>query len=142
MVEPILTLTDDPSAAAQAAISDGLNEFNDAQAGFSDRRALAILVSDPETQKTVGGLLGRTSLGVLFIDLFYLPESLRGSGLGRRIVQQAEDEAKRRGCRKAVLFTISFQAPGFYERCGYTAFGTVESLPPGTSRIFMTKTLV
>lgn len=140
-MEPILTLTDAPDEAAKAAISGALNEFNDAKAGGSDRRSLAILVSDPETRKAVGGLLGRTSLGVLFIELFYLPENLRGNGLGRRIVQQAEDEAKRRGCTNAVLFTISFQAPGFYERCGYRSFGEIPGTQ-GISRFFMTKALV
>ena len=54
----------------------------------------------------------------------------------------AEDEARRRGCVAAVLYTISFQAPGFYEKNGYRVLGTVACLPPGTSRIFMTKPLV
>jgi GNAT superfamily N-acetyltransferase len=139
-VEPVLTLTDAPSAQAKAAIADGLNDFNDGQAGFADRRPLAILVTDPATQQVVGGLLGRTSLGVLFIELFYLPDALRGHGLGRRIVQQAEDEAKRRGCISAVLYTISFQAPGFYERCGYRRFGEVMGTN-GVSRHFMSKPL-
>jgi hypothetical protein len=40
-----------------------------------------------------------------------------------------------------MLVTISFQAPGFYERHGYRSFGAIESGPPGTRRIFMTKTL-
>lgn len=139
-MEPILTLTDAPDDAAKAVISDGLNLFNDAKSGGSDRRALAILVTDPQSGKPVGGLLGRTSLGVLFIELFYLPEPLRGNGLGRRIVQQAEDEGRRRGCTNAVLFTISFQAPGFYERCGYRSFGEIPGTK-GISRLFMTKSL-
>jgi GNAT superfamily N-acetyltransferase len=140
-VEPVVTLTDAPSAAAKAAITEGLNDFNDAQSGGSDRRPLAILVNDPVTGTTLGGLLGRTSLGVLFIELFYLPEALRGHGLGRRIVRQAEDEARRRGCISAVLYTISFQAPEFYERCGYRRFGEVMGTN-GVSRHFMTKSLV
>jgi GNAT superfamily N-acetyltransferase len=139
-VEPVVTLTDAPSAAAKAAVSDGLHDFNDAQSGGSDRRDLAIIVSDPATGKPLGGLLGRTSLGVLFIELFYLPDHLRGGGLGRRIVQQAEDEARRRGCVSAVLYTISFQAPGFYERCGYRRLGEVLGTN-GISRLFMTKSL-
>jgi GNAT superfamily N-acetyltransferase len=140
-LEPILTLTDAPDETAKAVITGALNDFNDAKSGGSDRRSLAILVTDPETRKVVGGLLGRTSLGVLFVELFYLPKNLRGTGLGRRIVQQAEDEAKRRGCTNAVLFTISFQAPGFYERCGYRSFGEIQGTP-GISRFFMTKALV
>ena len=82
------------------------------------------------------------SLGLLLIDLFFLPDRLRGGGLGSRLLRLAEDEAKRRGCCAAVLYTISFQAPGFYERHGYRVFGTIECRPPGTSRIFMTKAFV
>jgi ribosomal protein S18 acetylase RimI-like enzyme len=77
----------------------------------------------------------------LFVDLFFLPEDLRGSGVGSTVLRLAEDEARRRGCISAVLFTINFQAPGFYERHGYGVLGTIESLPPGTSRIVMTKRL-
>jgi len=51
----------------------------------------------------------------------------------------AEEEAVRRGCRRAVLYTINFQAPGFYERHGWREFGSIPCDPPGTSRVFMTK---
>jgi hypothetical protein len=40
-----------------------------------------------------------------------------------------------------VLYTISFQAPGFYARHGWRVFGEISCEPPGTSRVFMTKTL-
>jgi hypothetical protein len=56
---------------------------------------------------------------------------LVGAELGREV----------RGCVGAVLYTINFQAPGFYERQGYRVLGTVPCLPPGASRIFMTKPL-
>jgi GNAT superfamily N-acetyltransferase len=89
----------------------------------------------------LGGLTGRTSFGVLFIDLFFLPDDLRGHGLGRRVLELAEDEGRRRGCRTATLYTFSFQAPGFYERHGYRVFGEIPCEPLGASRVFMTKTL-
>jgi hypothetical protein len=50
----------------------------------------------------------------------YLPDALRGDGLGRRILKLAEDEGRRRGWR---------------------VFGEIPCEPPGTRRIFMTKTL-
>jgi len=137
----VLTLTDNPDAAAVSAIESGLNRFNEEQAGYWDWRPLAVMVSDSAIKEVIGGLLGHTSLGVLFIDLFFLPESVRGQGIGSRIIEQAEQEAKRRGCCAALLYTINFQAPGFYERHGYRAFGKVDCQPPGTSRVFMTKQL-
>jgi GNAT superfamily N-acetyltransferase len=99
------------------------------------------LASDPKTREIIGGLLGRTSMGLLFIDVFFLPESLRKNGIGTRIIKMAEDEARRRGCSRAVLFTVTFQAPGFYERQGYEVLGRLECDPPGFTRICMTKRL-
>ena len=100
-----------------------------------------MVASDPETSEVLGGILGRTSLGLLFIDLVFLPDGLRRTGLGGRILEMAEAEGRERGCRRAVLYTISFQAPGFYERHGWREFGRIPCEPPGTARVFMTKEL-
>jgi GNAT superfamily N-acetyltransferase len=134
-------LTDAPEAEDVALISAGLAGFNAEQAGVNDHRPLAVFVRDPRTRRVVGGLTGRTSLGLLFVDLCYLPAELRGSGIGTEILRQAEDEGRRRGCRSAVVYTISFQAPGFYQRNGWRVFGEVPSAD-GTSRVFLTKSLV
>jgi GNAT superfamily N-acetyltransferase len=136
-----LTLTDAPDDRAQAVIRGGLTEYNTEQAGYRDSRPLAVVLSDPETGEVIGGLLGRTSMGLLFVDLFFLPESVRKNRIGSRIIRMAEDEAKRRGCSRAVLFTVTFQAPGFYERQGYEVLGRIECDPPGHTRICMTKRL-
>ena len=140
-MEPILTLTDAPDAAADRVIGEGLRRFNLEQRGIDDGRRLAVVATDGETNVVLGGLTGRTSLGLLFVDLFFLPQRLRRGGLGGRILKMAEDEARRRGCSAALLYTISFQAPAFYERHGYRVFGTIPCRPPGTSRVFLTKTL-
>ena len=139
--EPIVILTDAPTADENHAIGSGLARFNEQQSGLRGGRPLAVIVRDPETRQPVGGLTGRTSLGVLFIDLFSLPDDLRGHGLGSRLLQLAEEEARERGCISALLYTINFQAPDFYKRHGYQVLGVVPCLPAGTSRIFMTKPL-
>jgi GNAT superfamily N-acetyltransferase len=138
----VLTVTDAPSARAQEVIEKGLDGYNADQAGYWDWRPLAVLASDPETSEVLGGFLGRTSLGLLFIDLVHLPDAVRGGGLGSRMLAMAEAEARERGCRRGVLYTISFQAPGFYERHGWREFGRIPCDPPGTARVFMTKELV
>lgn len=137
VTEIVVTERVDPDWTA--LVGEGLNRLNDERAGYTDRQALAVVVK--QDGHVVGGALGRSSLGLLFLDLFYLPPSLRGSGLGSDVLAQFEAEGRRRGCRSGVLYTISFQAPGFYEKCGWQRFGEVECDPPGTSRVFMTKTL-
>lgn len=142
MDEPALVLTDAPDDAACAIIRSGLDDYNVERAGYRDSRPLAVLASDGAQGQTLGGMLGRTSLGLLFIDVVFLPKTLRGHDLGRRMLRMMEEEAVRRGCRSGVLYTISFQAPGFYARHGWREFGRIPCDPPGASRVFMTKVLI
>src|SRR3954471_6111959 len=141
MGKPTVAVTDVIDASIERAIGGGLNSFNDAATGISDRRPLAVIVKDPVTGQVAGGALGRSSLGLVFLDLFFLPEALRGSGLGTEVLRMFEEEGRHRGCRSAVLYTISFQAPGFSERNGGLRLAESPCHPPGTSRIFMTKQL-
>jgi GNAT superfamily N-acetyltransferase len=141
MRRPKIVTTDVIDRPTEQAVGGGLNAFNDEMTGLSDRRPLAVVAQDPETGEVLGGATGRSSLGLLFLDLFYLPPPLRGSGIGSAILQAFENEGRARGCRSGVLYTISFQAPGFYERHGWRRFGEIPCDPPGTSRIFLTKEL-
>jgi GNAT superfamily N-acetyltransferase len=137
-MQPELVLTDAPSPEARRAIDDGLTEYNLEQVSAWGVTPLACLVRDPDGT-VLGGMLGRTSIGLLFIDVVFLPSTLRRGGIGTRMLGMMETEAIRRGCRTGVLFTISFQAPAFYARHGWREFGRVACDPPGTARVFMTK---
>jgi GNAT superfamily N-acetyltransferase len=141
VTDPVLTLTDAPTDADETAISSGLADYNTLKAGYRDWRPLAALLRDPDTGETLGGMIGRTSYGLLFVDLVYLPETMRGQDIGRRLMTMMEQEAIARGCKSAFLLTITYQAPGFYERLGWTEFGRIACDPPGTARVFMSKTL-
>ena len=139
MNEPAIVVTDTPEPNDVEVIVQGLSAFNGEHVGANDRRRLALLVKDA-AGTTVGGISGSSSLGLLFIDLVYLPKALRGGGLGSRMLAMAEEEGRRRGCRSAVLYTLSFQAPDFYKRHGWRVMGEIEC-DRGASRIFMTKKL-
>ncbi len=77
----------------------------------------------------------RNALGMLFVDLVYLPKPLRGQGLGSRMMGVVEQEAARRGCRSGALITTSFQAPGFCARLGWHELARLPCDPPGTFRV-------
>ena len=139
--ETTIALTDAPDDVECAVIIEGLRAYNEAQAGYSDSRELAILVRDPDTDKVVGGLLGRTSLGLLRVDRFFLPEGLRRDRLGSRLLAMAEKEGRQRGCTRAVLSTVHFQAPGFYLKQGWEVAARIDCEPPGHTRFYMTKKL-
>ncbi len=52
-------------------------------------------------------------------------ESARGSGVGKALLEQAEDLARRRGCFRMALVTAGWRGDSiaFYERQGWQNFG-------------------
>jgi GNAT superfamily N-acetyltransferase len=137
---PKITFTDTPDHGMLKALGKKLLDFNKVRSGHPlDHRSLTFFLTHPDTGELLGGLWGGTGYSYLHIELLYLPEDLRGAGLGRRMMTWAEQEAIQRGCRGAWLDTFSFQSRGFYERLGYTVFGTFENYPPGHRRFFLRK---
>jgi GNAT superfamily N-acetyltransferase len=137
---PILTFPEAREPQAEAVIPRGLAAYNTTRFRPSDNTTLDVLVRDENSGEILGGLLGHTSYRLFFLDLFYLPEGLRGARLGSRIIVLAEDEARRRSCTAAFVYTVTFQAPEFYERHGYRRFGEIACPPDGATRIFLSKT--
>ncbi len=121
-------------------IGEGLGKYNLAQTGRDDFRKLNIFVRDSDGA-ILGGVIGGTYWGWLYIDLLWIDESVRRAGYGRKLLKAAEEEAINRGCTQVFLDTFSFQARPFYEKHGYTIFGELKNFPPGHSRCFLQKTL-
>ena len=140
MGEPTVGVTEDPTPGDVALIERELTAYNVERSIPYDRLPLCVLVRDG-TGELLGGATGYTNWGWLYVDCFWLPEPLRRGGLGARVLAAAEDEARARGCRRARLYTYSFQAQGFYERQGYAVFGVLEDYPPGHRQIWMRKDL-
>jgi GNAT superfamily N-acetyltransferase len=141
MHAPLIELTDAPDPADVAAIRAGLSDYNTAATGIDDQRPLAVLVRDPDTHKVIGGITGRTSRGMFFLEVFFLPASLRGSGVGSEALKLAEQEGWRRGCTAALLHTNTFQAPDFYRKNGWREIASIPSGPAGNCRVIFTKQL-
>lgn len=132
-----ITLEADPDPSLRALILAPLDAHNQEMAGPGQWGLLVVTVRDA-AGAVVGGLWGRTGYGFLFIELLALGPA-RQQGLGRRVMAEAEAEAKRRGLVGAWLDTWTFQAPGFYEKLGFSECGRIRDYPPGHDRIFYTK---
>lgn len=123
-------------------ILDGLRTWNEARLGRSARPVpLSVFVRD-DTGNVVGGLIGQMLFAWLYVDKLWLPEALRGTGMGSTVLGEAERHAIARGCRWAHLQTLEHQALPFYERRGYAVFGVLEGYPPGSRRYYLRKTLM
>jgi len=124
---------------AKREILKRLRAYNVSAAGQSDNRPLTITLR--HKGKIVGGLIGETFFGWLFVSLLWIAEQHRGNGFGKALVEAAEAEARKRGVRGVYLDTFGFQAPGFYEKMGYREFGRLNEFPAGHDRVWMTKAL-
>jgi GNAT superfamily N-acetyltransferase len=129
-----VTLTPvDPTPEEVQYLEDRIYEFNS--------RATGIAFFVREGDGIVAGICGNTWGGTCELRQFWVEESQRHRGLGTKLFQAAEQEARRRGCTQIVLMTFSFQAPAFYERQGFEVVATVDNHPRGYRNLLMRKRL-
>lgn len=140
-MEFTISLTDSADPAIEDAIAAPLIEYNRGFMGPSNSRPLIVVLRDM-TNSVVGGLFGRTSYGWMFTEMLAIPEAIRGTGVGSKILQCAEREAIARGCHGAWLDTHDPNAKRFYEQHGYVAFSEIHDYPIGFSKVLMRKSLL
>jgi GNAT superfamily N-acetyltransferase len=129
-----------PDEADIAWVHNRLRRYNTEKPGGNDFRTLHLFLRDEEGALQ-GGLLGWTLWSWLHIDALWVEDSLRGHGLGLRLLREAERVAVQRGCNQAETDTFDFQAPGFYEKAGYTVFGKLEGIGGRFTRYYVRKDL-
>jgi GNAT superfamily N-acetyltransferase len=130
----------EPTADEVQYLEDRIYEFNSGKTGITDGEWLAIFVKD-EQGRVVVGICGNTWGGCLEIRQFWVEEARRNQGLGTKLLQAAEQEARRRGCQQVILMTFTFQAPAFYAKHGFEVIAMVDDHPRGYENLLLRKRL-
>ena len=138
MQPPNILVSDEAKLEDLQFLEEQINEYNFATTGFRDARLLVILLRD-SAGRMYAGLSGHTWGEAAEVRFLWVDESRRHAGVGGLLLRAAEKEARLRGCRKIVLSTHSFQAPGFYFKQGYVVAGQVSDYPRGHSHILLEK---
>ena len=100
------------------------------------------LIARDASGKVLGGLIAETQFSWLKIEILSVTDAARRQGIGTLLMNAAETEARARGCRYAVLDTMSYQAPAFYEKLGYTVAGKLHDWDShGNTKLLFTKRL-
>lgn len=120
------------------ALVDGVRQFNAKILGYVDSTPLTV-VAKSDDGKLMAGVSGRTVYQHFLIEVVWVDESVRTQGLGRKLMEQAEQQAKARGCVAAQVDTLSFQALDFYRKLGFEVIGEIAGFPLGHKRYFMLK---
>lgn len=139
-MQPDITISHTGDKDSEAAILAALKAYNIERFGPGNLQELTISLRD-DAGNVTGGLCGHTARGWLYTRLLFVPETLRGQGLGPRLLAMAEDEARKRGCKGAYIDTMSPDALAVYQTCGYEIFGQIPDYGDGVSLTYLRKTL-
>ena len=138
--KPRVAIERSRASATSRELWRGLVRFNRQQAGPL-RYSRKVISARDAKGRLLGGVILQSYWRETYVELLWLSAKARGGGLGSELIAFAEREARRRGSRIIHLNTYSFQAPGFYEKQGYTRFGALSGSPRGRSRYFYFKRL-
>lgn len=94
-----------------------------------------------DTGGLVGGLRGFVLLHWLNVELLFVDDAARHKGLGRRLLETAEQKARELGARNVTLNTFEWQAREFYLKQGYEEFGRIDDYVQGFYVAHMKKAL-
>lgn len=131
-----------PDPGLRRRLQRAINAYNEQAAALPPLAATPLTLTLHGGQgREIGGLLAVTFWDWLRIDLLVIDELSRRQGLGRRLLQIAESEARRRGCMHAYTSTFDFQALGFYEKLGYHIVGELTDHPPTFTLYWLRKEL-
>lgn len=72
-------------------------------------------------------VLGETCWNWLEIQYLFVEETYRGSGYGKKLIQEAEKIAREKNLDFIKVDTLSFQALDFYKKEGFEVYGTIEN---------------
>ncbi|MDR2933333.1 MAG: GNAT family N-acetyltransferase [Oscillospiraceae bacterium] len=124
-------------------VAKGLIDFNQKQLGVTlvEPEKVARVALD-ENGAVLGGALCTYTpiLDTLYVEILWVDDRCRGSGIGGALLRSVEAYARARSCMLSHLETLDFQARDFYIKQGYTVFATLEG-PPGHERYYMKKYL-
>jgi ribosomal protein S18 acetylase RimI-like enzyme len=129
----------DPVALIQL-LEDKIYAHN-SRAIEKDDGALFSKVVRGENNQIEAGIAGWTWAGVCEITQLWVDERLRGKGIGRLLLQEAEEEAKNKMCHTILVKSYSFQAPGFYESHQYRVEYIVKGFPTGHEYYLLVKNI-
>ncbi len=133
-------MNNNPSKQEIECVRNALTQFNREHVGEDGHTPLYIVEYDTNGN-IIGGILGGTYWGWMYIDILWVQEDHRRIGIGSKLLSEAEKEAVRRGCHHVHVDTMSWQAPAFYRKHGYEVIGILPDIPEGNQKYLLMKAL-
>ncbi len=128
-------------AQQQSQLTAGFESHSEKQSAPPYHKERLNWTAQNEQGELIAALTADLLWGWLYIDELWVDESCRGTGMGKQLMNQAEEYAKAQALSGLWLWTQSWQAPVFYQQLGFEEFTRLEDFPKGHSRIGLRKPL-
>ena len=129
------------TADEQSIVSAGFQSHSEEQAAPDYKKEHVKWLAFDERRDLKGVLTAETLWDWMYIDEVWVSPEARGQGLGRRLMQLAEEFARSQDLQGLWLWTQSWQAEGFYRQLGFSEFTRFDNFPVGHARIGFRKVL-
>jgi ribosomal protein S18 acetylase RimI-like enzyme len=136
----LVAIKGEPDAKDKEVMIRGLLAHH-AKSGHPRKSEACSVLLKNKNDKLLGTVIVTFLWNGMEINSLWVDESIRNQGWGRKLVEAVEQEAVKRGCTVVYTNTFPWQAPEFYEKLGYTLYGKLEDLPPGSSLSYYSKKL-
>jgi ribosomal protein S18 acetylase RimI-like enzyme len=119
-------------------LEDRIYEYNSIKTHIDDGRLFSKVIRD-NNEEIIAGIAGWTWAGISEITQLWVDKNVRRAGMGKRLLDAAELEAKSKGCRTILVRSYSFQAPDFYQKYGYRIEHIQNDFPQGYRYYILSK---
>lgn len=115
-----IEMVDNLSDAEEAMMTKGLVAYERAHGIDVNYKKFSLVLKD-DAGMVFGILNAFTAFAEIYVEDIWVETTHRGKGFGRKLLQELENHFKGKGFNNINLVTSAFQAPGFYEKCGFQA---------------------
>lgn len=123
----------------EAEMRQDLEMYEASHGIVCDYHPFSLVMTTPHGE-TVGVLCAFTAFAEIYVQDIWVHSKFRAQGFGRQLLQALEDKFEGKGYNNINLVTSDFQAPAFYEKCGYIKeFIRVNQHNPKLTKTFFVK---
>jgi ribosomal protein S18 acetylase RimI-like enzyme len=115
---PSIKIVADLSEAVKTVMETDLELYEKTHGVTVNYRQFSLVLT-LDNNETVGVLTAYTAFAEIYIDDIWVDSKHRRGGYGKMLMDYLENHFKDKGFNNINLVTSQFQAPEFYQKCGY-----------------------
>lgn len=127
------------TAAEVSQLEEALDQYDNQFIRYPRKGNLSLGIKDEAGELLAGLDATMTAFNILYVSTVFVKEGYRRMGLGKELMKELEDRAKKLGANTIRLDTFDWQGYDFYKAIGYEEVGHYRHERDGYSEHFFVK---